>query len=111
MIRDRDGEVSKPLNWYLNEGYPIEEFEPYLGELKQAFLQQLIIFNHGAFLDSKLRPLDRAGMAAMTEPVLAVPPDLSLAQVLAVKARLALAGLTVTILDKHWLAAIKEHEK
>ena len=46
LIRDRDGDVSKPLNWYLNEGYPIEEFEPYLDELKQSFLQQLIIFNH-----------------------------------------------------------------
>lgn len=46
LIRDQNGNVSKPLNWYLNEGYPIEEFEPYLDALKQSFLQQLIIFNH-----------------------------------------------------------------
>jgi hypothetical protein len=46
MIRDQDGEISKPLNWYLAEGYPIEEFEPYLDELKQSFLHNLIIFNH-----------------------------------------------------------------
>ena len=46
MIRDQDGEISRPLNWYLAEGYPIEEFEPYLAELKQSFLQNLIIFNH-----------------------------------------------------------------
>ena len=46
LIRDRDGNVSKPLNWYLGEGYPIEAFEPYLEELKQVFLRNLIIFNH-----------------------------------------------------------------
>lgn len=46
MIRDQDGEISKPLNWYLAEGYPIEDFEPYLDELKQSFLHNLIIFNH-----------------------------------------------------------------
>ena len=46
LIRDQDGEISKPLNWYLVEGYPVEDFEPYLDELKQSFLQNLIIFNH-----------------------------------------------------------------
>ena len=46
MIRDQGGEISRPLNWYLAEGYPIEDFEPYLDELKQSFLQNLIIFNH-----------------------------------------------------------------
>lgn len=46
MIRDQDGGISRPLNWYLAEGYPIEDFEPYLDELRQSFLQNLIIFNH-----------------------------------------------------------------
>lgn len=46
LIRDQDGEISRPLNWYLAEGYPIEDFEPYLEELKQSFLRNLIIFNH-----------------------------------------------------------------
>lgn len=46
LIRDYDGEISKPLNWYLAEGYPIEEFAPYLEALKQSFLHNLIIFNH-----------------------------------------------------------------
>jgi hypothetical protein len=46
LIRDQDREISKPLNWYLAEGYPIEDFEPYLDELKKSFLQNLIIFNH-----------------------------------------------------------------
>lgn len=46
LIRNYDGEISRPLNWYLAEGYPIEEFEPFLDELKQSFLDNLIIFNH-----------------------------------------------------------------
>ncbi|MBT8436946.1 MAG: PhoP regulatory network YrbL family protein [Gammaproteobacteria bacterium] len=46
LIRNYDGEVSRPLNWYLAQGCLIEEFEPYLDELKHSFLQNLIIFNH-----------------------------------------------------------------
>jgi len=46
LIRNYDGEISRPLNWYLAQGVPIEEFEEFLEELKQSFLQNLIIFNH-----------------------------------------------------------------
>jgi hypothetical protein len=46
LIRNYDGEISRPLNWYLAQGVPIEEFEQCLEELKQSFLQNLIIFNH-----------------------------------------------------------------
>jgi hypothetical protein len=46
LIRNYDGEISRPLNWYLAQGFPIEEFEPRLEELKQSFLKNLIIFNH-----------------------------------------------------------------
>jgi len=46
LIRNYDGEISRPLNWYLAQGVPIEEFDAHLEELKQSFLQNLIIFNH-----------------------------------------------------------------
>ena len=46
LIRNYDGEISRPLNWYLAQGVPIEEFDAYLEELKHSFLQNLIIFNH-----------------------------------------------------------------
>jgi hypothetical protein len=46
LIRNYDGEISRPLSWYLSEGYPIEYFESCLVELKQSFLDNLIIFNH-----------------------------------------------------------------
>ena len=58
LIRNYDGEVSRPLNWYLAQGCLIDEFEPYLDELKHSFLQNLIIFNHhmtiGALLVQKV---------------------------------------------------------
>lgn len=46
LIRNYDGDISRPLNWYLAQRVPIEEFEDYLEEMKQAFLRDLIIFNH-----------------------------------------------------------------
>ena len=46
LIRNYDGEISRPMNWYLANRYPLEEFIPFLDELQQAFLDQLIIFNH-----------------------------------------------------------------
>jgi hypothetical protein len=46
LIRNYDGEIARPLNWYLAEGVPIEDFDVYLNELKQSFLDDLIIFNH-----------------------------------------------------------------
>jgi len=72
---------------------------------------RLIIFSGGRFLDDKLQSLDATKIAAMSQPVLAVPPELSMAEVMAAKGRLAMPGLTVTTLNRHWLEAIKEHEK
>jgi hypothetical protein len=46
LIRNYDGEISRPLNWYLAQNVPIEDFDAYLEELKQFFLQTLVIFNH-----------------------------------------------------------------
>jgi len=46
LIRDYDGQISRPLNWYLAHRFPIEEFEPFLEELRQSFLDNLVVFNH-----------------------------------------------------------------
>ncbi len=73
--------------------------------------RQLIIFSGGRFLNEKLQPLTPAAMQSMAQPVLAVSPELSLAQVMAAKDRLSLPGLTVTTLNRQWLDALKEHHK
>jgi hypothetical protein len=46
LIRNYDGEISRPMNWYLAQRYPLEEFVPFLDEVEQAFLEHLLIFNH-----------------------------------------------------------------
>ena len=46
LIRDYDEEVSKPLSWYLENGLHFSELPPYLEELKNYFLSNLIIFNY-----------------------------------------------------------------
>ena len=45
LVRSYDGEVARSLNWYLAHGFPIEEFEDSLEELRLFFLQHLILFD------------------------------------------------------------------
>jgi hypothetical protein len=45
-VRDYDAQISKPLNWYLANGFPVEELPPHLDSLKRFFLKYLIIFNY-----------------------------------------------------------------
>lgn len=49
LIRDYDNEISKPLLWYLKQGYPITKFEPYLDEVKNYLINNLIIINHDLY--------------------------------------------------------------
>ena len=43
-IRDFDGAESQSLWWYFERGYPLAEFGPYLEELRQALLDNRIVF-------------------------------------------------------------------
>lgn len=45
LIRNYDGEMSRSLTWYQEQGVPIEEFKEFFDEIKQSFLQNLIIFD------------------------------------------------------------------
>ncbi|MDJ0777284.1 MAG: YrbL family protein [Gammaproteobacteria bacterium] len=45
LIVDYDGEVSNSLYWYFERGYPVEEFYPYLDELKQYLLANQVVFS------------------------------------------------------------------
>ncbi len=65
LIRNYDGEISRPLNWYLAQGVPIEEFERFLEELKQSFLNNLIIFNHDLTIGNLLFQKTSTGSARL----------------------------------------------
>ena len=45
LIADYDGAVSRSLWWHFEQGYPLAEFMPYLDELRQYLLDNLIIFS------------------------------------------------------------------
>ena len=45
LISDFDGSVSKSLWWHFEQGYPVAEFTPYLDELRQYLLDNLIVFS------------------------------------------------------------------
>jgi hypothetical protein len=73
--------------------------------------RQIVVFALGRFFDAALKPLDPAAVADMDQPVLAVPPDLTFAQVMAAKRRLPVPDITVTGLDPRWLQSLKEIRK
>ena len=54
LIRDFDDEISRSMRWYLNHGTSIQIFEPYLDELKNYLLDNLVIFNHDLVLGNLL---------------------------------------------------------
>lgn len=45
LIRDYDGGISNSLYWYFERGYPVEEFFPYLEDLKRYLLDNQIVFS------------------------------------------------------------------
>ena len=49
LICDANGEISRSLQWYLENGIAISQAESLLRELKQYLLDNLIIFNHDLF--------------------------------------------------------------
>lgn len=60
LVRDYDGEISKPLKWYFQNGYKLNYFSAHLSEFKEYFLKNRIIFNYdmnsGNVLVKKLSP-------------------------------------------------------
>jgi len=65
LIRNYDGEISAPLKWYLRHGVPIDEFETYLEELKESFLENLIICNADMSTDDLLVQKSSLGSASL----------------------------------------------
>ena len=65
LIRNYDGEISRPLSWYLAQGVPVEEFDTFLEDLRQSFLQDLIIFNHDMHIGNLLFQKTSMGSARL----------------------------------------------
>ena len=67
-----------------------------------------LIYYRRQLYDQSLKAIDRKSLADKPAWVLAVPPDLSLAEILAIKGQLAHDNVTVTSLDKPWLSRLAQ---
>ena len=57
--------IGRPLSWYLAQGVPVEEFDTFLEDLRQSFLQDLIIFNHDMHIGNLLFQKTSMGSARL----------------------------------------------
>lgn len=74
--------------------------------------KQLVIYWQGRFLDRQLQPVNPKAFDNKSPLVLAMPPDLPMADALAARARFTNRNTIVSALDRRWierLNAITEH--
>ncbi len=69
---------------------------------------EVIVYWRGQFFDGALRPIEPAALDGGDRRVLAIGPDLSIAEAMAVRERIATAELEVTTLDTRWMQILEE---
>jgi len=77
--------------------------------------EQLIIFHAGRFLDSELQPMDVSQLSPRSTSrsplVLAIAPDLSLAEAMDARTRIDREDVVVAILDPRWMQALERNSE
>ncbi len=68
----------------------------------------LVIFDGSRFFGRDLKPFDLAAIDGTKRVVLAVTPDLSMAQAIAARRKIAASRLVITTLDGNWRRALRE---
>ena len=71
-------------------------------------VEEMIVHWRGRFFDGALQPLEPAAFDGAGHSVLAIAPDLSIAEAMAVREMIAIADLEVTTLDARWLQTLEE---
>ncbi len=69
--------------------------------------ENLVIFYEGRFLDHSLQPVQPTQLVSQDQLVLAVSPDLSMAETMSVRQQVGSKDLTVVVLNDDWLKALK----
>ena len=72
---------------------------------------RLVIYHRNRFLDAALADIDPHGLAPDADIVLAIDPELALAEAITVRARISAGKITVTTLDARWMRKLKEIEQ
>ena len=68
----------------------------------------LVIFDGSRFFGRDLKPFDLADIDGTKRVVLAVTPDLSMAQAIGARRKIAASRLVITTLDGNWRRALRE---
>lgn len=68
----------------------------------------LVVFDGSRFFGRDLKPFDPAAIDGTRRVVLAVTPDLSMAQAIEARRRIAAKRLVITTLDGNWRRALRE---
>ena len=72
---------------------------------------EMIIHWRGRFYDSTLQPIEITSLPTGEHRVLAIAPDLSIGEAMAVREKIATADLEVTVLDARWLQTLEERDR
>lgn len=70
----------------------------------------VVIHYRGRFYDAELAPVDPAGLAGDGELVVAIDPDATAAEAVALTARLAGRNIVITTLTPEWIQTLKEFQ-
>lgn len=68
---------------------------------------RIVIFHDGRFLDTALAPVDPASLPPTGRVILAVSPDLPLADAIALRGRIDREDLVVSTLDARWMETLR----
>ena len=72
--------------------------------------RKLVIFWNGQFMDQKLSPLELGSLKSSKKIVLAMPPNLPMADALAARAQLEGVDILVSVLDERWLGRMAKFD-
>ena len=72
--------------------------------------RKLVIFWNGQFMDQQLSPLELGTLKISKKIVLAMPPNLPMADALAARAQLEGVDILVSVLDERWLGRMAKFD-
>ncbi len=72
--------------------------------------RKLVIFWNGQFMDRQLSPLELGSLKSSKKIVLAMPPNLPMADALAARAQLEGVDILVSVLDERWLGRMAKFD-
>ena len=90
-------------------GLPTET-EPEIVDVRKVAAEEVIIYWRGRFFDALLEPIEPVTLADRERLVLAIAPDLSIREAMAVRKQIKAADLEVTALDARWIKTIEERD-